>query len=517
MIDYSNQQSRKLRVLFTRTPPEAFDNCRKFPTLRPTLACPFPGWCAEVIGFLAEFMRLKIEPVDYKNVAGHVNWGKFANGTWDGVFGMIYNGSVDTVCQFFQYTDKRAKYFSFSYPVTSTKLFFLVHARVMDFSSRMWNTFSPYGLSTWMALALMLVLQSLYCIWLTKVEAKMSSNRRRYSKMQVVWKLVRFQLYQPDRFDCFTAAGNFSLLVFTIMQCRLLMDMYQTLLLSSLLQPAPNNPFTNAGEMIKLVARKQYQFVTNYKHSWYFEEILMANSSYEMSLRAAIGENIVETKNIMEVVKLVEKGGYISPIQENSMTMVSVRSRCNFALISDGLPSMPAHFIFAKNAPILPALNRAIVMNRDFIRRTYRKYMLYGYRFDDGERPAECIGKDKATRLYDKQFAKRRGRGENPEMKPLDLIAMFGIFFLFSIGSSLSILAFCIETSYYNKQQQLIYRQKLRIVLLGPVLAFHLAMIRVQTGLTNKSEEGTDDGTERGGERGRRTTNASQTEERTIL
>lgn len=68
--------------------------------------------------------------------------------------------------------------------------------------------------------------------------------------------------------------GNFSLLVFTIMQCRLLMDMYQTLLLSSLLQPAPNNPFANAGEMIKLVARKQYQFVTNYKHSWQVSNVV---------------------------------------------------------------------------------------------------------------------------------------------------------------------------------------------------------------------------------------------------
>uniref|UniRef100_A0A914HUJ6 Solute-binding protein family 3/N-terminal domain-containing protein n=1 Tax=Globodera rostochiensis TaxID=31243 RepID=A0A914HUJ6_GLORO len=442
MIDYSNQQSKRLRVLFTRTPPETFDNCRKFPTLHPTLACPFPGWCAEVIGYLAEFMHLKIDPIDYNNVVGHVNWGKFVNGTWDGIFGMIYNGSIDTVCQFFQYTDKRAKYFSFSYPVTSSQLYYLVHARVMDFSSRMWNTFSPYGLSTWVALGLMLVLQSLYCI----------------CKMQVVWKLVRFQLYQPDSFDFITAAGNFSLLVFTVVQCRLLMDMYQTLLLSSLLQPPPNNPFTNAGEMIKLVARKQYQFVTNYKHSWYFEEILMANSSYEMSLRAAIGENIVETKN------------------ENSMTMVHVRSRCNFALISDGLPLMPAHFVFLKNSPILPALNKAIVMNRDFIRRTYRKYMLYGYRFDESARPEECSGKDKATRFYNKQHVQRSGRGENPEMKPLDLVAMFGIFCLFSIGSLLSILAFCIESSYYNKQQQLIYRQKLRIVLLGPVLAFPLAI-----------------------------------------
>lgn len=65
-----------------------------------------------------------------------------------------------------------------------SQMYFLVHARVMDFSSRMWNTFSPYGLSTWVAMGLMLALQTLYCIWLTKVETRMS-RRQHYSKMQV--------------------------------------------------------------------------------------------------------------------------------------------------------------------------------------------------------------------------------------------------------------------------------------------------------------------------------------------
>lgn len=38
----------KIRILFARNPPDAFDECRHFPTSRPTVACPFPGWCVEV-------------------------------------------------------------------------------------------------------------------------------------------------------------------------------------------------------------------------------------------------------------------------------------------------------------------------------------------------------------------------------------------------------------------------------------------------------------------------------------
>lgn len=38
-----------LRVVIAPNAPDAFDNCVEFPTFRPSLRCPFPGWCLEVI------------------------------------------------------------------------------------------------------------------------------------------------------------------------------------------------------------------------------------------------------------------------------------------------------------------------------------------------------------------------------------------------------------------------------------------------------------------------------------
>jgi hypothetical protein len=50
----------------------------------------------------------------------------------------------------------------------------------------MWNTFSPYGNSTWIAMGLMLVLQTLYCIWLATVETKIGLRKKgHYTKFQV--------------------------------------------------------------------------------------------------------------------------------------------------------------------------------------------------------------------------------------------------------------------------------------------------------------------------------------------
>ena len=47
---------------------------------------------------------------------------------------------------------------------------------------------------------------------------------------------------------------------------------------------------------------------------------------------------------------------------------------------------------------------------------------------------------------------------------------MFGIFFLFTIGIGLSLIAFCIESSYYHKQQSLHRRFRIQRALLEPAI-----------------------------------------------
>lgn len=37
-----------IRIVFGANPPDTFNLCREFPTLTPSVTCPFPGWTAEV-------------------------------------------------------------------------------------------------------------------------------------------------------------------------------------------------------------------------------------------------------------------------------------------------------------------------------------------------------------------------------------------------------------------------------------------------------------------------------------
>lgn len=203
-------------------------------------------------------------------------------------------------------------------------------------------------------------------------------------------------------FLCFTLLfiGNFAVLVFTIMQCRLLLDMYQTLLLSALLQSSSKNPFTDARDMIKLVASKRYRLITNYIGNWltelsvfeqiksficyyrYFEELHTSNVSHYRSLRLATANNPVRVaSSVTSALDNVGAGSYIFPIQQDSLPMQLALRRCNLVFVSDGLPEMSSHFIFSPNSThFLNDFDDAIVMNMDFIRRTFNKYFAEGFK-----------------------------------------------------------------------------------------------------------------------------------------
>ena len=75
-------------------------------------------------------------------------------------------------------------------------------------------------------------------------------------------------------------------------------------------------------------------------------------------------------------------GSYIYPIQEDSLSMQMARRRCNLVFVQEGLPERSAHFVFHNTSPMVPEWNNAIIMNMDFIRRTFRKYFRENFKID---------------------------------------------------------------------------------------------------------------------------------------
>ncbi|KAL7078307.1 hypothetical protein ACQ4LE_002698 [Meloidogyne hapla] len=470
----NNKLKNKIKILFAKNPPDAFDECHHFPTLNPSIECPFPGWCVEIINYLTDYLKLEIEPFVLNNRIGELNWGSHENGTWNGVLGFIQNNTVDTACLFFQRTQLRAEHFSFSYPLTNVKPTYVVHSQHDEWN--IWNAFIPYSPSTWLSMGVMLILQTLFCLFVAKLEVKIG-RRNQLEPFQVFWKIIRLQLYQPDSFDFRTAGGNFAILVFTIMQCRLLLDMYQTLLLSALLQPVADNPFRDAREMVRLIGSQRFKLITNYIGNWYFEELHNSNVSHYRSLRLAITQNPIHVAStVPKALDKVLKGGYIYPIQEDSIGMQMAKERCGDGLVfvSEGMPEVSSHFIFRRNSQFVKQFERAIIMNLDFVRRTFKKYFNSNFKLNKinliNNSLERNIGgghcKEESSfssYLNNKGHHGRWHFGINGiKLKPLDFGSMFGVMLVALLGLLLSFLAFCAEIYYHQKKKRLIFRLRMR-------------------------------------------------------
>lgn len=57
-----------MRVVFARYAPHAYSDCgRSFPKLHPTVDCPFPGWCVEILMHMIQFLNVEVVPIIMNN------------------------------------------------------------------------------------------------------------------------------------------------------------------------------------------------------------------------------------------------------------------------------------------------------------------------------------------------------------------------------------------------------------------------------------------------------------------
>lgn len=88
----------------------------------------------------------------------------------------------------------------------------------------------------------------------------------------MLWQVVQVQLDEKsDDMLFYTLAGNIVLFVFALLQAGILIDLYKGMLLTALITSSGDNPFTNANEMIQLIAAKKYHLTTNYMGNWFVD------------------------------------------------------------------------------------------------------------------------------------------------------------------------------------------------------------------------------------------------------
>uniref|UniRef100_A0AC35GIW2 Uncharacterized protein n=1 Tax=Panagrolaimus sp. PS1159 TaxID=55785 RepID=A0AC35GIW2_9BILA len=303
-----------------------------------------------------------IVPVVTTAPDGYVDWGTYVNNSWEGTLGYLANDSADVICLLYQFTQLRGRSFSYSYSVYNVKPIYVAKRLKPNFSNSIWNAFSAFSFWIWIAMIAAFVLQVFSSILISKIECKMN-QRKFFDPFDVIWRYVKVHMNQREDFVMKSFSGNLAVIIFSIAQARVMMALYQQLLLSSIIAPPNTDPFKTADDVIKLVASGEYKIITNYIGNWYFEDLAFSDSAHFRNLREAIANNpIVVADSVNDVLDYVELGGYIFPIQEDSLAMQMSKQRCGLVYVSNGLPEKAAYFVFQKNSTLYKIFNPAIKM-----------------------------------------------------------------------------------------------------------------------------------------------------------
>ncbi|KAI6226482.1 PBPb domain-containing protein [Aphelenchoides fujianensis] len=422
----------RLRVVVGRNPPDAYPNCHRFPMLNPTVDCHYPGFTMEVVSMLAEAAHVYLEPVVINSKVGEVNWGNYVNGSFTGVLGMLEQFKADTVGILFQYVEERKAFFDYSEVVTFIRNVYITKPKTKSVGMALWNPYKPYQPLVWILLLLALLVQCGFATLVAQLEVKLRLNPK-FSPFEKCWQYLKLQVHQSMDFlvPFQMQSGNFSFMLYSVIQVTLFVNLYSGILLSALIRGEDPRPWDNFDTMVKLVQAGEYKFVVDrfdYEASWFFKEVVRSNTSHTRKIYEALRENpVVITETIEEAFEFVDRGGYIFPTQEDSYARFVGSERCNYFYSIDEDIQKPAFFLFSERNPLLPRWNAAIRSNEAFIARTFRKYFTDNYL--TGKIP---ICPTLATDIPESQ-------------KPLDIMSTFGVFLILIIGWAAAGLSFTIE------------------------------------------------------------------------
>ncbi|KAL3113047.1 hypothetical protein niasHT_013512 [Heterodera trifolii] len=416
---------RSIRVLFYNNPPDAFSDCHHFPYLKvSSMRCRFPGHCVENLMQIVNFLGLKVDPViDHSHFLGG-----YINGTPTGLLSLLANRSVDSICKLFTRTNNNSKIFDFTRTIYSTWSGIAVrrHPCGQMYKWDMWSLFHPFTESTWLAIGIMLL------IWMTLfpmtnlIESKIATKKK-CEGIQILWRMFRLQLQQPDDIRFCSVSGNFSFFLFGLLHVMLFCSLYQSWIVTTLISGQRLVPFQSLEELIPLLESGRYKFAALPTNHWFFETVESSNDPRHIRIRNAMRKYPLEVyEDESQVLKLVQSGTHVAIVQGGSTLEWVANSFCEVVFVRGGMPEKAIHFAFAKGSTFVKMFNEAIGHEAVFMHRKRWKYEYY----TEKQRERFCLESDR----------------ERKRFKPLGLIPFLGPCVVLLFGNAIALVAFSMET-----------------------------------------------------------------------
>ncbi|GMR46389.1 hypothetical protein PMAYCL1PPCAC_16584, partial [Pristionchus mayeri] len=361
----------KLRILIAPSEFEANSSCARYPEFSPSVRCPYPGWCLEVIiSILLRAGSIPHEFVIDRNDTAYIDWGRLKkDGHFSGILGQVESGEVDMACLFFQKSVVRLEYFDFSVAVAQIRPTFIIREIEATLWSLILNCLRPYDIYVWIGMLLAMLAWTL----IGRTEECVGMRPPRTNGQYFAWDVFD-DMFNGGEHAFYFISGKLTRLISFIFQKGLLLGMYTSLLLTALITPPDHAPIKSQNDAVRLIKSGQYKLISD-KSRWFAQEMLWSTEKMFVDLREATANNrIIDPISDEHAMNLVNQGGYIYQTQTDDALMVEVAGQCYTFVYTQGLPYRSAHFLFRKGSPWRDALNKQIMRNYPMIDQVYKRY-----------------------------------------------------------------------------------------------------------------------------------------------
>ncbi|KAI6224067.1 hypothetical protein M3Y95_00843900 [Aphelenchoides besseyi] len=360
-----------LRVIYPDYFPMNNVNCTSNSS---TKKCPRPGLAVEIISLIAKHINATIQVVGYDHrftvddVIDEKN-------CFLGMYAQVQNDEADLLAYTVEATKHRQDWWDFTEPLYKSEVHIALKMEHTTLSS-VFDFFSVYQNYTWLVMAVSFILFVGFGVIVRVVERRLNL---RYSVgiYSHCWRYVRLQLLQPVDIQYRLRAGNLSLIVFAFFQCAVIISMYQSWILTSVMR-IRKPPMLNFDDISELLLNERYELVSARPSAWYFEEIIQSELEPFRTLGVALRERAPRwVKSDYEALSLASTGEYMVFLQTDRHDHCLLNMFCELSTIESPFPPMSETFLMRKGSPWLPLVNKAIRAQNYQIKRLFRKYVDY--------------------------------------------------------------------------------------------------------------------------------------------
>ncbi|KAI6184864.1 hypothetical protein M3Y97_00642200 [Aphelenchoides bicaudatus] len=352
--------TRELKVIYPNFFPMVNKNCE---SQHETRWCQFPGIAVEIIGLLAKHMNMTICEVEFDHSLGPERIFD-DNQHFTGLYQHLQNESADLIATTTEDLELRRVAWDFTVALYQSET--KIAVRKLDNTlSSIFDFFSVYGTRTWFFMLLTFLTFTGFGLLVRLVELR-AGLRDNYNGCSLVWKMVRLQLIQPSKFIYKLTSGNFALLVFSFLQCSIVLSLYQSWILTSVVQQRKSLPF-DLENILKALKERKYYLATAMPNAWYFELIELAERDPYLSLAHILERQRVKLcATVEQSLELAEDKSQnaIVIVQNDQFDGHIVSDYCELETVESPFPKMNETFMMRKDHPLLPELNKAIEAQR---------------------------------------------------------------------------------------------------------------------------------------------------------